>query len=51
MAPKMIFVANSRKEGNSTSKGPDNRFTGDVWLDSIFNDKQNTIANVTFVRP
>lgn len=49
MPPSMIFIAGSSKEGQSTSKGPEKLFVGDVWLDSIFNDEQNTIANVTFV--
>lgn len=43
--PEMIFIKGSSKEGKSTSKGPESRFVGDVWLDSIFNDKMNTIAN------
>lgn len=46
--PKMIFVSDSSKEGNSTAKGPEKTFTGDVYLDMIHNDKQNTIANVMF---
>ena len=45
MAPTMIFIANSSKEGKSTSKGPEKRFVGDVYLDLIHNDEQNTIAN------
>ena len=43
--PQMVFIAGSTKEGKSTSKGPESRFVGDVWLDAIFNDKDNTIAN------
>lgn len=44
----MIFIPNSSKEGDSTSKGPTKNFSGDVWLDLLHNDKENTIANVTF---
>ena len=48
MPTSMVLIPNSKKEGKSTSKGPDRIFKGDVWLDSIFNDPDNVIANVTF---
>jgi quercetin dioxygenase-like cupin family protein len=47
--PTMIHIPYSQAEGgNSTSKGPSKTFTGDVYLDKIFFDRANTIANVTF---
>ena len=44
----MIFVPNSCKEGQSTSKGPDKLFVGDVYLNLVHSDDQNVIADVTF---
>lgn len=45
----MIHIPSSQAEGgNSTSKGPSDKFVGDVYLDKIHFDKANTIANVTF---
>jgi quercetin dioxygenase-like cupin family protein len=44
----MIFIPNSQKEGQSTSKGPSKTFVGDVYLDMIHSDNQNVIANVMF---
>lgn len=49
MPARMIFLSqSSAKTGSSTSKGPNKNFVGDVYLDLIHNDPQNTIANVTF---
>lgn len=44
----MIFIENSCKQGDSTSKGPSKTFVGDVYLNLIHTDEQNVIADVTF---
>ena len=55
--PESILVKHASKPGASSAKGPANRFTGDVWLDTVHNDSggygegggdATIIVNVTF---
>jgi quercetin dioxygenase-like cupin family protein len=48
MPATAIFCNNPATTDVKASKGPNNRFSGDVYLTLLHNDKANTIATVMF---